>query len=206
MQSDGTLDFAHFVNNAYGQGVDNVTALQMSLIDNTVANNGVLMRPQIIDKIMDQQRNILQASTPQQLATVTSSNAAYNVRVGMNAVTTCGSAWHITEDNRPPTTIIGKTGTGQIGNDQPPHSWMITQAPFDITNPNQLPDLTIVAMRENGGEGAYAIGPAIWRMYNDIFDQHLVKTTLYAWNDPTTFCPSHNLWQSASGPQVHGNL
>lgn len=205
LQADGNLNFANFVNDAYGQGVDFVTPLQMSLVDNTVANNGTLMRPMIISKITDRQKNVMQDSTPEQLSNVASPDAAYNTRVGMNAVATCGSAWHITEDNRPPTTIIGKTGTAEVGGGLSPHGWMITQGPFDINNAQQVPALTIVAMRENGGEGAYSIGPAIWHMYSDIFNQNLVKTQLPAWNDPNVFCPAHNLWQSNSGPQVHGN-
>ena len=96
---------------------DNVTPFQMSMIDNAIANNGVLMRPMFFTKITDANGNPVQTYSPQQLSTVASKDAAYNTRVGMNGVTTCGSGWHITEDNRPPTTIIGKTGTAQLGGD-----------------------------------------------------------------------------------------
>jgi cell division protein FtsI/penicillin-binding protein 2 len=195
MQSGDTLDRAHYLNDVYGQGVDNVTPFQMSMVDNAIANNGVLMRPMFFTKITDANGNPIQTYSPQQLSTVASKDAAFNTRVGMNGVTTCGSAWHITEDNRPPTTIIGKTGTAQLGGDQPPHGWMITQAPFNINNPDQVPDLTIVGIREKGGEGAYTIGPAIWRMYTDIFNQNLVKTQLAPWLDPNTFCIPNGLWQ-----------
>ena len=74
---------------------------------------------------------------------------------------------------------------------------MITQAPFDLNNSSSVPALTIVAMRENGGEGAYTIGPAIWRMYNDIFSQNLVKTSMPA-RVTTSYCTPNGLWQSNS--------
>jgi cell division protein FtsI/penicillin-binding protein 2 len=195
MQSGDTLDRAHYLNDVYGQGVDNVTPFQMSLVDNAIANNGVLMRPMFFTKITDANGNPVVTYSPQQLSTVASKDAAFNTRVGMNGVATCGSAWHITEDNRPPTTIIGKTGTAELGGDRHPHGWMITQAPFNINNPDQVPDLTIVGMRVEGGEGAFTIGPAIWRMYTDIFNQNLVKTQLTPWLDPNTFCFQNNLWQ-----------
>lgn len=195
LQANGQLSNAQYLNDVYGQGVDNVTPFQMSLIDNTVANNGVLMQPMIFTKIADQNGNPVQTYTPQQLSTVASPTAAFNTRKAMMGVTTCGSAWHVTEDNNHLTTIIGKTGTAQLGGNQNPHGWMITQAPFDLNNPNQVPALSIVGMRENGGEGAYTIGPAIWRMYNDIFSQNLVKTSLPPWTDPNSYCLPNNLWQ-----------
>jgi Cell division protein FtsI/penicillin-binding protein 2 len=195
LQSGGNLDNAHYLNDVYGQGVDNVTPFQMSLVDNAVANNGVLMKPMIFSKITDQKGNPVQTYSPQQLSTVAGQDAAFNTRKGMMGVTTCGSAWHITQDNLPPTTIIGKTGTGQLGGNQHPEAWMITQAPFDLNNPSATPALTIVAMRENGGEGAYSVGPAIWRMYNDIFSQNLVKTNMPPWLNPNTYCLPNGLWQ-----------
>ncbi|GCE20159.1 penicillin-binding transpeptidase domain-containing protein [Dictyobacter kobayashii] len=108
LQADGNLNNANFVNDVYGQGVDFVTPMQMSLVDNTVANNGVLMRPTVIKQITDSQKNQLQTFAPQQLNTVISGDAAYKTRVAMNAVTTCGSAWHITEDNLPQQLLLVK--------------------------------------------------------------------------------------------------
>ncbi|BCL81595.1 penicillin-binding protein [Ktedonobacteria bacterium brp13] len=194
MQSDGTLSDAEFLNDAYGQGVDSVTPFQMSLIDNTVANNGVLMRPMIVDKITDKDGNPTQTYSPQELNTVVSKNTAYQVREAMNAVATCGSAWNVTADAQPQTTIIGKTGTAELGGGANPHGWMITQAPFFFNQPDKMPALTIVAMRQNGGEGAYSVGPAIWHMYMDIFNQKLVTTDLSPWLNPQSFCRPQNLW------------
>jgi Cell division protein FtsI/penicillin-binding protein 2 len=194
MQSDGKLSDIQFLNDAYGQGVDNVTPFQMSLIDNVVANNGVLMQPMIVSKMTDSNGNPTQTYSPQQLNTVVSKDTAYQVREAMNAVAACGSAWHVSNDTKPQTMIIGKTGTAELGGGLNPHGWMITQAPFFFHQPDKMPALTIVAMREYGGEGAYAAGPAIWHMYMDIFKQNLVKTDLSQWTDPYAFCQQHNLW------------
>ena len=68
--------------------------------------------------------------------------------------------------------IIGKTGTGQVDNTvkTPAESWFITQAPY-VFQSNQVPLLTIVAMKENAGEGAFANGPMLRTIYDRIFTE-----------------------------------
>jgi penicillin-binding protein A len=192
------LTTLQLASNAYGQGIDNITPLQMSLVDNTIANNGVLMRPTLILRIVDADQNPLQTFSPQRLNTVISKNTAYQVRTAMSAVTTCGSGWHLSQTFGYQNSIAGKTGTAEIGNNQVAHGWMITQAPFTLntTDPEQMPALTIVAMRENGGEGAYAVGPAIWKMYNDIFSKGYVKAQLPPALVSDPYCLNANLWQT----------
>ena len=199
LNSDGTpLTTLQLASNAYGQGIDNITPLQMSLIDNTVANNGILMRPTLISRIVDPNQNPLQTFSPQQLGTVISQDTAFKVRLAMSAVTTCGSGWHLSQHFGYQNSIAGKTGTAEIGNHQVAHGWMITQAPFTLntSDPNQMPALTIIAMRENGGEGAYAVGPAIWKMYNDIFSKGYVHAQMPAQLPSDPYCLNVNLWQT----------
>ncbi|GER88316.1 penicillin-binding protein [Dictyobacter vulcani] len=192
------LTVLQLASNAFGQGVDNVTPLQMVLVDNTVANNGILMRPMVLAKIVDKDENPLQIFSPQILNTVVSKETAYQVRQAMNGVTTCGSGWRLNTVFSSPDAIIGKTGTAEIGGGKEAHSWMITQAPFWSTDPDQVPALSIVAMRENAGEGVYAVGPAIWKMYREIFRQGYIKVTLPPGNNPYMYCPAQGLWQTHS--------
>src|SRR5205085_5308883 len=46
------LSIAGLAENSFGQGVDLMTPMQMSLIDDTVANDGQLMRPTVLMKIV----------------------------------------------------------------------------------------------------------------------------------------------------------
>jgi penicillin-binding protein A len=71
--------------------------------------------------------------------------------------------------------VIGKTGTAQVPNGPngqvlPGDSWYLTQAPY-IYQSGQIPPITITAMKENGGEGAYANGPMLRDIYNQIFSK-----------------------------------
>jgi penicillin-binding protein A len=188
-----TIDLA---DDAFGQGVDFVTPFQMSLVDNIAANNGVLMQPMLLTKITNASNQTLQSYSPKSLATVVSPTAAYQTREAMSAVTDCGSAWRLNAAFNDTYGIIGKTGTGQVSSDgTKAHAWMMTQAPY-FNNPNQVPALTIVAMRENGGESTYSAGPAVWRIYNDIFSKGYVKTAQPTAIDPNSYCLANNLWQT----------
>ena len=71
---------------------------------------------------------------------------------------------------------------------------MITQAPYSVTAPNQLPALTIVAMKENGGEGGDTVGPLIAHTYEDIFNNNYVPNTLPGRADPN-YCGRTGLLQ-----------
>ncbi len=165
-------------SDAFGQGTDFVTPLQMSLIDNIVANNGQLMRPTLIYKITDHDGNPIQTFNPQLLSTPIKSDTAVAVRQAMYGVIQCGpgSIVHVNM-NRSPWSIIGKTGTAQLAGSANPHGWMITEAPYSLDNPDQLPALTVVAMREHGGNGAGAVGPMIADIYNDVFSNGYVQAS-----------------------------
>ncbi|HEV2655725.1 MAG TPA: penicillin-binding transpeptidase domain-containing protein, partial [Ktedonobacteraceae bacterium] len=166
-----TLADNQLAANAFGQGTVLVTPLQMSLIDDVVANDGQLMRPMLVMQATDRNKNPVQTFSAQALGDQpqVSNQTATQVRQAMYGVVRCGSGSIINQLFTSNDGIIGKTGTAELGNNQPAHAWMITQAPYNINDPTQLPKLTIVAMKENGGEGGSTIGPMVAAMYNDIF-------------------------------------
>lgn len=103
-------------SDAFGQGTDFVTPLQMSLIDNIVAANGQLMRPTLIYKITDHDGNPVQTFNSQLLSTPIKSDTAIAVRQAMYGVIQCGPGYidHVNMSTSP-WSIIGKTGTAQLG-------------------------------------------------------------------------------------------
>src|SRR6266699_2294885 len=167
--------------NSFGQGYDDISPLQETLIDNAIANDGQLMRPMLVTKIvqpknvdpnqtgvpapipMDPNQTEVASYNPQLLATPVSSQTASQVRDAMYGVARCGSTSYIPKMFDSPWSIIAKTGTGEVGGNKNPQAWLLTQAPY------HNPQLTILAMKENGGEASFVNGPMVADMYNDIF-------------------------------------
>jgi cell division protein FtsI/penicillin-binding protein 2 len=181
-----TMDENQLAANAFGQGADFVTPFQILLLDNAVANDGQLMRPRLISQVTEHQTvtdtqknyqgNSIQTSNQELLGTPMSQQTAIQTRQAMYGVTRCGSGSIIADLVGSKTSIIAKTGTAQVGGEGTfPHGWMITAAPYSVTNTGQLPVLTIVAMKENVGHGADAVGPLIARTYEDIFNKGYVQ-------------------------------
>ena len=77
----GQLSVRGLAENSFGQGVDFVTPFQMSLFDNAIANNGNLMRPWLVMKIVDPTNStVVQSFSPQQLGTPISQDTASQMR------------------------------------------------------------------------------------------------------------------------------
>ena len=191
-----TASLKQVAENAFGQGVDFITPMQMALINNTVANNGHLMRPTLIYKIVDQDQTILQSFNPRELGTPISDMTASEVRDAMYGVTQCGSG-SLTQVQLTGSkwSIIGKTGTAQVDNTgkTPAQSWFITQAPYAFQS-NQIPRITIVAMKEHAGEGAFANGPMLRTIYDRIFTE-VMKDVQPSQAPDQNFCLNTGLYQ-----------
>ncbi len=191
-----TTSLKQVAENAFGQGVDFITPMQMALINNTVANNGHLMRPTLIYKIVDQDQTILQSFNPRELGTPISETTASEVRDAMYGVTQCGSG-SLTQVQLTGSkwSIIGKTGTAQVDNTgkTPAQSWFITQAPY-VFQSNQIPRITIVAMKEHAGEGAFANGPMLRAIYDRIFTE-VMKDVPQSQPPGQNFCSNTGLYQ-----------
>ncbi|MBV9256901.1 MAG: penicillin-binding protein 2 [Ktedonobacteraceae bacterium] len=188
-------------DDAFGQGTDFITPFQMSLVDDIPANNGQLMQPRLVSKIVDPNKTVVLQNQPQPLGNAqVSSTTAQQTLQAMYSVAQCGSGLVAGVTlNQSPWGIVAKTGTAQLGGNQPAHSWLITAAPYSIQNPNQMPALTIVAMKENGGEGGGANGPMVKNMYNDIFSQGLVKAQQPPAANPNYCCQSGMLQVGCPG-------
>ena len=191
------LSVKQLAENAFGQGVDFITPMQMSLFDDAAANNGQLMQPSLISKIVDPSGAIIRSFSPNVLGTPISQTTATEVRDAMYGVVACGSgSLARVQLSYPfsPWSVIGKTGTGEVNGTVPAQSWFITAAPYQYQS-GAVPRITVVAMKEHGGEGAYANGPMLRDIYNAIFTQ------VYPMSQPSApdpnFCTSTGLLQPA---------
>lgn len=95
---------------SFGQGIS-VTPIQMATAYATIANNGVMMKPTILDRVVSSEGEVLYKFAPQAVRRVVSEKAAADVRLMLQKVVTEG-----TGDNAriPRYNVGGKTGTAQV--------------------------------------------------------------------------------------------
>jgi cell division protein FtsI/penicillin-binding protein 2 len=93
-----------------GQGVA-VTSLQMMMAMCAIANKGVLMRPMIVARLEDRDRNVMVRYSPQRVRQVISEAAAAQMVTALKTVVSPeGTAFKAKLDHY---TVAGKTGTAQ---------------------------------------------------------------------------------------------
>ncbi len=148
----GFKDDVELANAAYGQAETLVTPLQMALVAATVANNGVLMRPELVTSIGGPNGN--QSIGPQALRTVMSSGVASTIGDAMGlAVESPWGRIFTTGAAVAGIPTAGKTGTAQLGGSAEPNSWFIGYAPANN------PQVAIAVVVEQGGHGSARAAP-----------------------------------------------
>ncbi len=95
---------------AFGQGIA-VTGIQMATAFSAIANGGVLMRPQIVERITDERGKVIQSFQPEAVRRVISAETSQKVMALLKAATEKGG----TGEQAVPQgyEVAGKTGTAQ---------------------------------------------------------------------------------------------
>jgi len=132
------------MHTAMGQGRTLITPLHCTLITSAIANNGVMMKPYLLDHIKTYKNEIKNKTTPEIEAKVFSPNTAQNLKLMMGDVVTSGTGIQAKIDG---ISVAGKTGTAETG-DGKDHAWFTAFAPTDN------PQIAISIMLENAGSGS----------------------------------------------------
>ncbi|MBZ0302021.1 MAG: hypothetical protein K8J31_19890, partial [Anaerolineae bacterium] len=155
----GTWSFSDAVNMAIGQGEVEVTPLQMVRMYAAIANGGILYRPQLVEKVGILGENPSYVMTPDPMRdTDIKPEVLSMVQKALCTVTTeqGGTAEHIFRRSPLQDLIVcGKTGTAQATGDVPSHAWFAAFAPQD------KPEIAIIVMVENSGEGSAIAAPLV---------------------------------------------
>ena len=121
-----------------------------------VANGGTLYRPFIVARIEGNSWAAEELVEPEEVGTLPmSADRLRALQEGLLAVTaspTLGTASHRFAGLGIP--VAGKTGTAEVGTvGTAPHSWFTAYAPAD------KPEIALVVMAENAGEGSTVAAP-----------------------------------------------
>ncbi|WP_411169118.1 peptidoglycan D,D-transpeptidase FtsI family protein [Clostridium sp. MB05] len=147
-------EVGNIAQSGIGQASVLSTPMQMAIVAATVANDGVLMEPKLVNKIVDKDGNTVKEIPNKTLKTdVISKDIAETVKKYMGYLVSNNThRWPAFEG----TNAGGKTGTADYiedGVEGIPHGWFISAAPLD--NP-QIAVAVIVEKGENGaGSAAY---------------------------------------------------
>ncbi len=145
-----SLDVNLLAASAFGQGQVLVSPFHMALITAGIANQGVIMIPHVVDRVLDGEQSVVFANMPKPWLTALSSDEAARIKSAMITAVTDGTA---APGALPNVQVAAKTGSAEPGGDQPTHAWYIAFAPADN------PEIAVAVFVENGGTGGGAAAP-----------------------------------------------
>jgi penicillin-binding protein A len=145
-QEDTEVDPGRF---AFGQERLLVTPLQMAMVAATIANNGVVMRPYVVDRIVAPDGSTVVRTKKDALGRAVKPGTAQEVATMMRTVVEGGTG---TAAQIPGYTIGGKTGTAETGIAGLNTTWFISFA--GKTRPEIAIAVVVEQQNSTGGETA----------------------------------------------------
>jgi len=128
---------------AIGQFEVRATPLQMAMVAAAVANQGVLMRPYIVDSIQSPSLETLRQTEPEELGEAVTPEVADGLTQLLVSTVEEGTA---SPGAIAGVTVAGKTGTAQSGDpDVPPYAWYVSFAPA------QDPEVAVAVVIQSAG-------------------------------------------------------
>lgn len=146
------MDPAQTALASIGQYSVQATPLQMALVAQGIAGKGTVMRPYLIESIVDADLQVQETTQPREYASVVVAPIAEQIGAMMRDAVTqpYGTA---TLANSPEVAIAAKTGTAEVGDGSNiAHGWAIGYAPYDN------PQLAFAVLVEGDANNPVAYG------------------------------------------------
>jgi peptidoglycan glycosyltransferase len=147
----------------YGQGQLLMTPLQMGMVAAAIANDGVMMKPYLVQQIVRPDGGVVRTQQPEEVRRVMSPATAAKMRADMRAVGEYGFG-KVISSLVPGVVVGGKSGTAEHAPGLPPHAWFIAIGP--VENPRYA----VAVMVESGGEGSSVGGTLAGQVLQAAFE------------------------------------
>jgi penicillin-binding protein A len=145
------LKLGELMDSAYGQGQVQVTPLHMAMITGAIANGGKMMRPAVVERVINPRQEVAYQYKPQEWLTPLSPQEAAEIKTGMMGATEYGTASELSLNG---VAWAAKTGSAELGGaDQVSDGWFVAFAPAED------PVIAVAVIVEHGKYGASSAGP-----------------------------------------------
>ena len=148
---------------AIGQGKTQITPMHLNMITCAIANNGVLMKPYVIDHVENDAGVVIKSFKPSSYGTLMSEEEAAILTQLMTAVVENGTATKLSGLNY---TAAGKTGSAEYNNVKgDSHAWFTGFAPAEN------PEVCVTIIVEGAGSGGDYAVPMARRIVDAYFNE-----------------------------------
>lgn len=145
---------------AFGQGKLQVSPYHMAMITSAIANNGILMKPYLVDQIISAEGETVEKYVPESYKELMTADEAAKLTEYMQGVIQYGTARSLKSLG---VSVAGKTGTSEYSDDkEKTHSWFIGFSNVDN------PDLALAVVIENSdstGDVATDVAKEVFQAY-----------------------------------------
>ena len=138
---------------AVGQYDVRVTPLQMAMVSAAVGNDGVVMKPHLIQSVLGSDLSTIEETEPERLSKAMEEDTSDQLTEMMELVVTDGTGQQGAVDG---VSVAAKTGTAEHAEGAAPHAWYSGFAPADD------PEIAVAVVVEDGGrDGSEAYGGSV---------------------------------------------
>ncbi len=146
---------------AIGQGNTTITPMHAAILAAAIANDGVFMKPYVIDRVQNDNGEKLSQNLPEKGGQLFSGSEAALLQDYMEAVVTEGTGYNLSWRSY---TCAGKTGTAEVsgrGN----NAWFIGYAPAED------PQIAVCVLVEDAGTASSETVPIAGEIFDAYFEQ-----------------------------------
>lgn len=148
---------------AIGQGTTGMTPVHLNMITNAIANDGVLMKPYVIDFVENSMGSVVKQFSPSSEKRLISSEEAAALKELMRGVVEEGTASRLKGLSY---TAAGKTGSAEYNTVKgDSHAWFTGFAPVDD------PKISVTIIIEGAGSGGDFAVPIAKRIFDAYFQE-----------------------------------
>ncbi|MCR4695030.1 MAG: penicillin-binding protein 2 [Pseudobutyrivibrio sp.] len=148
---------------AIGQGQTVVSPLYMCMLVSAIANDGVLMEPYMVDKIVSADGQYIDENLPSQYRRIMTVKEANTLSDYMESVVQEGTARKVDFKGLK---VYGKTGTAEYSDDKEmAHSWFVGYATDDNGK-----ELAVAVIMEGAGYGSKFAAPLAAKVFDAYFN------------------------------------